>query len=437
VKLKTFRGGIHPPYNKENTAHKAVEEIPLPTSVVIPLLQHVGAPNEPVVGVGDRVEAGQKIGESEAYISAPVHASVSGTVSAIEEHTNFAGKAVNCVVIDVDPDQPDKWTESKDTSSLSDKQIQEISKESGLVGLGGAAFPTHVKLSPPSDKPIDTVIINGCECEPFLTCDHRLMLENAEELVGGLELMMRAVKATKGVVGIEANKMDACDKLNGLISSRKNMEVIPLEVKYPQGNEKMLIEAVTGRRVPPGKLPSEVGALVQNSGTTVALYQAAATGKPVIERVLTVTGPCIKEPKNVMVKVGTSIGHVIEQCGGFSGTPGKVIMGGPMTGFAQKDLSAPVIKGTSGIVAFTRDMVLEEMERQCVGCDKCVDACPMSLMPNMIVRYTRRAQHDMADFYGARDCFECGCCSFVCPSRIPHVAYVRAAKAEIAAAKKK
>jgi len=437
VKLKTFRGGIHPSYQKENTAHKAIEEAPLPTEVVIPLIQHVGAPNEPTVSVGDRVEVGQKIGVSEAFVSAPVHASVSGSVSAIEERTNFAGRAVNSVIIDVDPEQPVKWTESRDTSSLDAEQIREAAREAGLVGLGGAAFPTHVKLAPPSDKPIDTVIINGCECEPFLTCDHRLMLEKGEEIINGLQLMMRAVGAVRGVVGIEANKMDAVDMLRSLVSSREDVEIFPLEVKYPQGNEKMLIEAVTGRRVPPGKLPSEVGALVQNTGTAVALYEAASTGKPLIERVLTVAGPGVREPKNVMAKIGVSIGYLIEQCGGFAGAPGKVIMGGPMTGFAQKDLSTPVVKGTSGIIVFTEEMLEDEEERQCVGCDKCVDACPMFLMPNMIVKYAKRAQYDMADFYGARDCFECGCCSFVCPSRIPHVAYVRAAKAEIAAVKKK
>jgi electron transport complex protein RnfC len=437
VKLNTFQGGIHPPYQKDFTAHKAAEEAPLPDKVFIPLSQHVGAPNEPIVKVGDRVEAGQKIGESEAFVSAPVHASLSGTVTAIEDRTNFAGRVGKSVVIEADPNQPDKWTEKRDTSSLDAEEIRQVAKEAGLVGLGGAAFPTFVKLSPPSDKPIDTVILNGCECEPFLTCDHRLMLERPEEVVAGLELMMRAVKASKGIIGVEANKMDAIDRLEGLVSARDDIEVVPLEVKYPQGNEKMLIEAVSGRRVPPGKLPSEVGALVQNIGTTVALYEAAATGKPVIERVITVTGPGLKEPKNLLVKVGTPIDKLIEHCGGFTATPGKVIMGGPMTGFAQQDLSAVVVKGTSGIVVFPSEDVQEETERQCVGCDKCVDACPMFLMPNMIVKYVKRAQYDKAESYGALDCFECGCCSFACPSRIPHVAYVRIAKAEIAAAKKK
>lgn len=411
--------------------------IPLPDEVIIPLAQHVGAPNAPTVAVGDHVEAGQKIGESDAFVSAPVHASVSGTVKAIEERINFAGRPVNMVIIDVDSEQPSKWDKVNDVDTLDADAIRKIAKEAGLVGLGGAAFPTSVKLAPPADKPIDVVILNGCECEPFLTCDHRLMLEKAAEIVGGTELMMKAVGATKAVIGIEANKMDAVDTMKAAAAANPGIEVRVLEVKYPQGNEKMLIEALTGRKVPPGKLPSEVGALVQNTGTAVALYEAARLGKPVIERVMTVTGPGIKEPKNLMVKIGTPISFIIEQCGGFAGAPSKVIMGGPMTGFAQKDLSASVIKGTSGIVVLTEEVVPEEEERQCVGCDKCVDACPMFLMPNLLIKAIKKGQYEEADKLGARDCFECGCCSFVCPSRIPHVGYVRIAKAEIAAAAKK
>ena len=437
VELKTFRGGIHPPYQKEATVSRATEEISLPSEVVIPMQQHVGAPNNPVVNVGDRVEAGQKIGSSEAFISAPVHASVSGTVRAVEGRPNFTGAMVQSVVIEVDPSQPAKWGDKKDVGNLGAEQLREIAKESGLVGLGGAAFPTFVKLSPPADKPIDTVIINGCECEPFLTCDHRLMLERAEDLISGLKLMMLAVGAGRGIIGVETNKMDAADVLTAKLGGDSSIGVVPLEVKYPEGAEKMLIDAVTGRRVPPGKLPSEVGVLVQNVQTAVALYDAASTGKPVIERVITVTGLGIKEPKNVLVKVGTPIGHVIDQCSGFAGTPGKVIMGGPMTGWAQKDLSAAVVKGTSGILVLTEDEVEYGAERQCVGCDKCINVCPVFLMPNFIVKHTKRGQYDKANVYGAQDCFECGCCAYVCPSRISHVAYVRKAKAEIAAAEKK
>lgn len=437
MELKTFRGGIHPPYRKEATAKKATVEISLPAEVVIPMQQNVGAPNTPTVNVGDRVEAGQQIGSSEAFISAPVHSSVSGTVKAIEERRNFTGAMVQCVVITVDPNQPAKWTEKKDVGDLSPEQIRDIAKEAGLVGLGGAAFPTFVKLSPPKDKPIDIVVINACECEPFLTCDHRLMLERADDLLAGLKLMMKAVGAGKGVIGIEANKMDAADMLSTKLAGDSAVEVVVLEVKYPEGAEKMLIDAITGRRVPPGKLPSEVGVLVQNVQTAVALYDAAATGKPVIERVITVTGPAMKDPKNVLVRIGTPIEHVVEQSGGMTGDVVKVIIGGPMTGWAQKDLSAAVVKGTSGILALTKEVVDANAEQQCVGCDKCIDACPMFLVPNFIVRYAKRGQWDLADKYGARDCFECGCCSYVCPARIPHVGYVRKVKAEIAAAQKK
>jgi electron transport complex protein RnfC len=437
VELKTFRGGIHPPYQKEATAGKATEDISLPAEVVIPMQQHVGAPNSPTVKAGDRVEIGQKIGASDAFISAPVHASVSGTVKAVEDRKNFTGASVPCVVITVDPSQPAKFTEKRDVSSLTPEQIRDIAKEAGLVGLGGAAFPSYVKLSPPPDKPIDTVIINGCECEPFLTCDHRLMLERPDDLVAGLKLIMKAVGAKKGFIGVEANKMDAVDKLVMKVANEPDIEVAVLEVKYPEGAEKMLIDAITGRRVPPGKLPSEVGVLVQNVQTAVALYDAATTGKPVVERVITVTGPGVKNQRNVNVRIGTPIAHVLEQCGGITGNPGKVIIGGPMTGFAQKDLSASVVKGTSGILVLTEEAVNRDEEQQCVGCDKCLDVCAMFLMPNFLVRYAKRGQWDLAEKYGAKDCFECGCCSYVCPARIQHVAYVRKAKAELAAAQKK
>ena len=437
MELKTFRGGIHPPYQKEATANRATVEISLPAEVVIPMEQHVGASDSPTVSVGNRVEAGQKIGTSEAFISAPVHASVSGTVKAIEDRRNFTGALVQSVVITTDLSQPSKWTDKRDTSNLSAEQIRDISKEAGLVGLGGAAFPTFVKLSPPEGKPIDIVIINGCECEPFLTCDHRMMLERPDDVIAGLKLMMKAVGAQRGYIGVEANKMDAADILTAKLAGEAGIDVSILEVKYPEGAEKMLIDAITGRRVPPGKLPSEVGVLVQNVGTAVALQDAASTGKPMVDRVITVTGPGIKEPKNILVKVGTSIEHVIEQCGGFAGTPGKVIVGGPMTGWAQKDLSAAVVKGTNGVVVLDIASVDVEEEQKCVGCDKCLDACPIFLMPNSIVKYAKVGKWEMADKYGVNDCFECGCCSYVCPSGISHVAYVRKAKAELTAAEKK
>jgi len=437
-KFKTFRGGIHPPYNKELSSGKAITPAPLPPELIVPLQQHIGAPNEPKVSVGDKVGVGQLIGSSEAFVSAPVHSPVSGTVKAIEEVPNFTGAKVKSIIITPDPTQPEfPQKEGGDLSSLTPEQIREIARSAGLVGMGGAAFPTHVKLAPPADKPVDTVIINACECEPFLTCDHRLMLERTSDLVAGLKLCMRAVGAKRGIIGVEANKLDAAEALRSAVSSERDISVEVLEVKYPEGAEKMLIFALTGRKVPPGKLPSEVGCLVQNVGTAIALYEAATTGKPLIERVVTVTGPGIRNPGNFLVKMGTPISALIEAAGGYLGTPARLIMGGPMTGWAQADASAAVVKGTSGVVVLTPDLAPEAAERECVRCGKCVEACPMFLMPNFIARSARRGSWEEAESWGALDCFECGCCSFSCPSFIPHVKYVRQAKAEIAARKKK
>ncbi len=435
---KTFKRGIHPPYNKELASGKAIKKAPVPSEVVIPLSQHIGAPNEPLVSVGDRVEVGQKIGGTDAFVSAPVHSSVAGTVKEIADLPNFTGQSVKSVIITANSQQPEfSRKPGKDLEALSAEEVREIAREAGLVGMGGAAFPTHVKLAPPKDKPVDTVIINACECEPFLTCDHRLMLEKGDELVGGARLLKAAVGATKVIIGVESNKMDAVDALRSKASGFTDVDVEVLEVKYPEGAEKMLIFALTGRKVPPGKLPSEVGCLVQNVGTAVALHQAAAWGKPLYERVLTVTGPGIGEPSNLLAAIGTPISTLIDACGGLVGNPVKLIMGGPMTGWAQKEMKATVVKGTSGIVALTQDMVVLGEEADCVRCGKCIEACPMFLSPNFIVQAVRRGQWDKAGAWGASDCFECGCCSFECPAFIPHVEYVRKAKAAIAASKKK
>ncbi|MDY6794716.1 MAG: electron transport complex subunit RsxC [Actinomycetota bacterium] len=438
AEIKTFKGGIHPSYNKELSSGKSIKDAPVPWEVIIPLQQHIGAPCEPLVKAGDRVEAGQRIGEAEAFVSAPIHSSVSGTVKEVAEVTNFTGARVNSVIITADEGQPDFAKKTgKDLESLTDKEIREIAKQAGLVGMGGAAFPTHVKITPPKDKPVDTVIINGVECEPFLTCDHRLMLERTDDLIAGAKLLKKAVSASRVIIGIEANKMDAIDALRSKLSSEPDMSVEVMEVKYPEGAEKMLIFALTGRKVPPGKLPSEVGCLVQNVGTAIALFEAAAWGKPLYERIVTVTGPGVREPSNLAVRIGTPISALVDACGGFVGNPVKLIIGGPMTGWAQADASASVVKGTSGIVVMTSDTVDIGEEMECVRCGKCIDACPMFLSPNFIVQAAKRGQWDKAEMWGALDCFECGCCSFECPAYIPHVEYVRKAKAEIAALKKK
>jgi len=435
---KTFKGGIHPPYNKELASGKAITQVPIPSELVIPLNQHIGAPNSPLVSPGERVTVGQKIGETDAFVSAPVHASVAGTVKAVEDIKNFTGQIVKSVIIEADPQQPAfEAKQGKPLAELSADEIRQIAKEAGLTGMGGAAFPTHVKLTPPKDKPVDTVIINACECEPFLTCDHRLMLERPSDLVEGLKLFVKAVGAEKGIVGIEANKMDAVEKVRSAASAEATIEVEILDVKYPEGSEKQLISAVTGRKVPPGKLPSEVGCLVQNVGTAIALFEAASTGKPLYERVLTVTGQGIKEPSNFLVKVGTPISALIDAAGGLTGGPAKLIMGGPMTGWAQEEPTASVVKGTSGVLALPAELVDVREEHACVRCTKCVEACPMYLMPNYIVEAAQKEDWRKAELWGAVDCFECGACSYTCPAYIPHVSYVRKAKAEIAAMKKR
>jgi electron transport complex protein RnfC len=435
---KTFKGGIHPPYNKELASSQPIKVAPVPPEVIIPLAQHIGAPNEALVQAGDKVKVGQKIGASEAFVSAPVFSSVAGTVKDVTEITGFTGARVKAVIIEADAQQPEfEKKQGVDLDTITGEQIREMCREAGLVGMGGAAFPTHVKLTPPKDKAVDTVIINACECEPFLTCDHRVMLERPSDLIAGVKLLMKAVGAKSGVVGIEANKMDAVDAVRKAAEGEEGIGVEVLEVKYPEGAEKMLIYALTGRSVPPGKLPSEVGCLVQNVGTAVALYEACAWGKPLYERVLTVTGPGIKQPSNVLARIGTPISKLVEFCGGFQGEAGKLIMGGPMTGWAQKDASAPVVKGTSGILVLTAEAVDVKDEHECVHCGKCVDVCPMFLVPNMIAIAAKDEEWDKAEMFGALDCFECGCCSYTCPAYIPHVDYVRKAKAEIAAATKR
>ncbi len=437
-KLKTFKGGIHPEYNKELSSSKAIRPAPIPERLIVPLSQHVGAPCDPIVSAGERVELGQKVGHSEAYVSAYVHSPVTGVVEEIVSRKNFAGQTVTCVVIAADKEQADFPKRSGFAlESFTGEQIREIARDAGLVGMGGAAFPTHVKLSPPKDKPVDTVIINACECEPFLTCDYRLMIERADDLISGALMLKKAVGAERVIIGVEANKQDAADILKSKASGTPEVSVELIEVKYPQGAEKMLIYALTGRKVPPGKLPSEVGCLVQNVGTAVALFEAVAWGKPLYERVVTVTGPGINEPANLLVRVGTPISVLIDACGGYSReAPGKLIMGGPMTGWAQEDASTPVVKGTSGVVVLGKEAGAVVEESECVSCGKCIIACPMMLTPNLIVRSAKRGQWDRAKEFGALDCFECGCCSFECPAYIPHIKYVRRAKSMLATATK-
>jgi electron transport complex protein RnfC len=431
--VKTFYRGVFLPHYKEFSEDKSIVTVPLPNEVVIPMQQHIGAPCSPIVKPGDRVRAGQRIGESGAFVSAYIHASVDGEVTAVEPRPYFNGTNVMSVVIAVDAEQGEPEWQERDTSALSVDELKDAIKDAGIVGMGGATFPTHVKLSPP--KPIDAFIVNACECEPFLTCDHRMMVEMTDRLLEGARLVQRVISASKIIFGVETNKPDAIEALNARIAGAADIEVVPLDVKYPQGSEKQLIKATFDREVPPGKLPLEVGVVVQNVATCIAIYDACRFGKPLIERVLTLTGDGAAKPQNLLVRIGTSIEHIIDFCGGFKGEIGKIILGGPMTGWSQSRLDIPILKGSSGILLFSKSMVAETDYMACVRCGKCVDHCPMFLYPNYIGVYAEMGRYDKAEEWGAMDCFECGVCVYVCPSNRPIVQFVREAKRQIAAAR--
>jgi electron transport complex protein RnfC len=438
--IKTFPGGIHPDYNKTSTTNKATVKAALPATVVVPLHQHTGAPCEPLVKVGDEVKAGQKIGDTGAFVAAPVHASISGKVVAIEPRPHPALGQAMAVVIESDGrDELDPGIRPAGSiADLSRDDIRKVIREAGIVGMGGAAFPTAVKVAPPPSKKIDSLMLNGAECEPYLTADHRLMLEQPGEIIYGLLALMKACGAERGFLAVEDNKLDAVEALKGALSGAGGAaKIILLHTKYPQGSEKHLIKACLGREVPSGGLPLDVGVVVNNVGTAAAVARAIRQGTPLYERVLTVTGGAVANPQNLLVRIGATFRDLIEQCGGFSRPPGKVINGGPMMGIAQPTLDVPVIKGTSGILCMARDEVVRDEPEACLKCGRCIEACPMNLMPLWIAAYAERGRHADAERYDALDCVECGACAYVCPSRRPLVQAIRLAKGDITARRRR
>jgi len=436
MKLRTFKGGIHPPDNKHWTSHKAIEDCPLPDELVVPLSQHIGAPSVACVEVGQHVAKGQEIGSAKGFVSVPVHASTSGEVVAIENRPHPFGTSLPAVVIK--PDGEDSWSynlQFTDPGSLTADEVIEKVRQAGVVGMGGAAFPAHVKMSPPPEKPIRTLLFNGVECEPYLTSDHRMMLEESERVLQGVALLQYVYGAERVVIGIEANKPDAIALLKKQCADAP-VEILPLAVKYPQGAEKQLIAAATGREVPSGGLPMDVGVAVHNVSTAAAVTDAVMLGRPLIERVCTVTGPAIREPKNLRVRIGMPLSHLVEVCGGLVEEPGKIILGGPMMGFTQLGFDVPVIRGSSGLLLLREEDIAKSPEGPCIRCARCVQACPMNLLPTTIAAYARRNLVAETEEYCAMDCIECGSCSYVCPASIPLVQSIRHGKAAVLAKKR-
>ncbi len=434
IEPRSFKGGIDPGHYKL-TAQKPTEKAEAPEKVYIPLQQHIGAPCEPLVEKDEEVKLGQKIGEGKGFVSAPVHASVSGKVIEITDYTHPLGTDIPTIIIESDGND-ERHPDIKGKGELEDlsaDDIKNIVKEAGIVGMGGATFPTHVKLSPPEDKPIDTIIINGTECEPYLTSDHRIMIEQPEKLVYGTKAIMKTVNCQTAYIGIEANKPDAIEKLNELVKDEENIVVAKLEVKYPQGAEKQLIQTILDREVPSGGLPMDVGCIVSNTGTAVAITDAIKEGMPLLERIVTITGSGVVEPKNLLARIGTLASDLIRQSGGIKDNTKKVIMGGPMMGIAQPTIHFPVIKGTSGILLLTDNEVHLHEERPCISCGRCVDGCPISLLPNKIAEFNENERYEDAEEYNALDCIECGCCTFICPTRRMLVHHIRIAKNQIMA----
>jgi electron transport complex protein RnfC len=431
LKSKTFRGGIYPAEYKALTENNPLEIFPNPKQIILPLSQHIGKPAKVIVNKKDKVKAGSIVAEQDGFVSSPIFSSVSGTIKAIQSEPNVSGFPKESIIIDCDENNQFELLPLLKIEDISSEIIRERVKLAGIVGQGGAAFPTFIKLTPPQDKIIDFVILNGCECEPYLTRDYRLMIENPFEVLSGLNLILKALNVSKGAIGIEDNKPLAIEKLKQEVKNFPNISIEVLQTKYPQGAEKMLIKAILNREVPPGKLPLDIGVVIQNIGTAVSVYEAVVKGIPSITSVLTVSGKGINNPKNLIIPVGTPLIDIIEYCGGLNDNAVKLIVGGPMMGVAQYDFSAPIMKATSGILILTEDEVNENSETPCLKCGKCIEVCPLGLMPTKLARYSQLNKFEEAENFDITVCMECGTCAFTCPANIPLVQWIRLGKQKV------
>lgn len=436
--LKTFpKGGVHPPENKFSD-NKPIEVLPLPVQVVIPISQHIGAPAAAVVAKGDKVVVGQVIAKASGFVSANIHSSVSGVVASLDPVLDSTGYKKPAITITVEGDEwlpeIDRSADLKKEINLSAEEIVKKINEAGVVGLGGATFPSHVKLSIPKGKKADVLIINGVECEPYLTSDHRLMLEKADELMVGISIIKKALGVERALIGVENNKPDAIEHLKQVATGYTGIEVYALKVKYPQGGEKQLIKALINREVPSGGLPIDVGTVVHNVGTAFAVYEAVQKNKPLVERVVTVTGKKLEKPGNFMVRIGAPISMLIETAGGVPEDTAKVVNGGPMMGKSLSTIDAPVTKGTSGVILFPANESLRpDVQPSCIRCGKCISACAMGLEPYLLIRLSQRKMTERMEEERILDCMECGSCSFVCPANLPLLDYIRLGKGDVSA----
>lgn len=436
--ISTFKGGVHPYDGKDLAKDQPIRRIKPKEILVYPLSQHIGAPASPIVAVGDTVLRGQKIAEAGGFVSAPVFASVSGTVKAIEPRHVATGDLVNSIIIENDGEMKETdFHGVEDVASLSKEQIIEKVKEAGVVGMGGAGFPTHVKLSPKEPDKIEFIIANCAECEPYLTADYRRMLENPEELIGGMKIVLRLFDHAKGILGVEDNKPDCIQKLKELTKDEERIEVMPLKTKYPQGGERQLIYATTGRAINSKMLPADAGCIVDNVETLVAINHAVKEGKPVMDRIFTVTGDAVANPGNFEYCIGMSYAEILEEAGGFKEDPEKMISGGPMMGFAVFSLEIPTTKTSSSLLCFKKDDVSASEVTACINCGRCVSVCPEQIVPSRLAKMSQFHDSESFEKWNGMECIECGSCSYICPAKCPLAQYIKTMKKQILAERRK